>query len=55
MKGDDSTHHSGLQIHPPHQVLEARVVAELSQRIDRLSRWVFPIAFVAIFGFVFLI
>ena len=26
--GGDSTHHSGHQIHPPHQVLEARVVAE---------------------------
>jgi len=25
---DDSTHHSGLQIHPPQQVMEARVVAE---------------------------
>ncbi len=28
MNWDDSTHHSGHQVHPPHQVLEARVVAE---------------------------
>jgi len=27
MKGDDTTRHSGHQIHPPQQVLEARVVA----------------------------
>jgi len=31
MKGDDSTHHSGHQIHPQQQVLEARVVAELRE------------------------
>jgi len=27
MKGDDSTHHSGHQIHPQQQVLEAGVIA----------------------------
>ncbi len=28
MKGNDTTRHTGHQIHPPQQVLEARVVAE---------------------------
>ncbi len=28
LRTDDSSHHSGHQIHPPQQVLEARVVAE---------------------------
>ncbi len=27
---DDSTHHSGLQLHPQQQILEARVVSEES-------------------------